>query len=99
MPLYPPASGGAMSTKDEGTLLSSTVTALNFVGAGVTASGAGSETTVTITGSAGSLNLNQLAPTGDQSITAGYCVYTSDYYEIADGFMLDILVDSVFEIG
>ncbi len=39
-----------ITTQDEGTPLSSTVTTLNFVGAGVTASGAGATTTVTIPG-------------------------------------------------
>ena len=44
-------SGGAViATQDEGIALSSTVTTLNFVGAGVTAAGAGATTTVTIAG-------------------------------------------------
>jgi hypothetical protein len=38
MPYYPPASGGGVATQDEGAPLGSTA-ALNFVGAGVTASG------------------------------------------------------------
>jgi hypothetical protein len=41
---------GAITTKDEGTPLSTAVTAIDFVGAGVTASGAGATTTVTIPG-------------------------------------------------
>jgi hypothetical protein len=40
--------GSTITTKDEGSTLSSTVTTLDFVGAGVTASGAGATTTVTI---------------------------------------------------
>lgn len=40
--------GGTITTQDEGVLLSATVTTLNFVGAGVTASGAGATTTVTV---------------------------------------------------
>jgi hypothetical protein len=48
--------GGTITTQDEGGALSATVTTLNFVGAGVTASGAGATTTVTIPGaSSGSL--------------------------------------------
>jgi len=44
-------SGGAViATQDESVALSSTVTTLNFVGAGVTAAGAGATTTVTIPG-------------------------------------------------
>lgn len=45
-----PGVGGSMTTKDEGSTLSTTVTALDFVGAGVTASGAGATTTITIPG-------------------------------------------------
>lgn len=41
-------SGGTITTKDEGSTLSTTVTTLDFVGGGVTASGAGVTTTVTI---------------------------------------------------
>jgi hypothetical protein len=41
---------GTITTKDEGSTLSSTVTTLDFVGAGVTASGSGAMTTVTIPG-------------------------------------------------
>jgi hypothetical protein len=44
---------GTITTKDEGTTLSSVVTTLDFVGAGVTASGAGATTTVTIPGGGG----------------------------------------------
>jgi hypothetical protein len=56
VPYYPPASAGGgttITTKDEGSTLSSTVTTLDFVGAGVVASGAGATTTVTIAGAAG----------------------------------------------
>src|SRR5882672_2198129 len=42
--------GTALTTKDEGSTLSSAVTTLDFVGAGVTASGAGATTTITIPG-------------------------------------------------
>ncbi len=42
--------GGTITTKDEGSTLSTTVTTLDFVGSGVTASGAGATTTVTIAG-------------------------------------------------
>jgi hypothetical protein len=55
MPYYPPATGGSgtITTKDEGVTLSTAVTTLDFTGAGVTASGAGSTTTVNITGGSG----------------------------------------------
>lgn len=42
--------GSTITTKDEGSTLSTAVTTLDFVGAGVTASGAGATTTVTIAG-------------------------------------------------
>jgi hypothetical protein len=50
--------GGAITTKDEGSTLSSTVTTLDFVGAGVVATGAGATTTVTIAG-AGAAAMSQ----------------------------------------
>jgi hypothetical protein len=46
-------SGGTITTQDEGSTLSTTVTTLNFVGAGVVATGAGATTTVTIAGGGG----------------------------------------------
>lgn len=45
--------GGTITTQDEGVTLSSSVTTLNFTGAGVTASGAGATTTVNIPGGGG----------------------------------------------
>tara|TARA_B100000575_G_scaffold62709_3_gene47846 strand:+ start:31514 stop:37990 length:6477 start_codon:yes stop_codon:yes gene_type:complete len=42
--------GGSLSIKDEGSALSSAATTLNFVGAGVVASGTGAEKTITISG-------------------------------------------------
>ena len=43
-------SGSAIVAKDEGNTLTSTLTSLNFVGSGVTATSAGNDVTVTITG-------------------------------------------------
>lgn len=52
-------SGGAISTQDEGTPLSSSVNTLNFTGTGVTASGAGTTTIVNIPGNtSGTFTLN-----------------------------------------
>lgn len=45
--------GTTITTKDEGSTLSTGVTTLDFVGAGVTASGAGATTTITIAGGSG----------------------------------------------
>ncbi len=50
-----PASGGsAITVKDEGSVLTSSLTSLDFVGAGVSASNTGGAVTVTITGGGGS---------------------------------------------
>jgi hypothetical protein len=44
--------GGSLTVEDEGTPLATAATTLDFVGAGVTATGAGAEKTITIPGSA-----------------------------------------------
>ena len=43
--------GGGVNVKEEGSVLSTTATTLNFVGSGVVASGTGEEKTITISGS------------------------------------------------
>jgi hypothetical protein len=51
---YPSAgTGGGVTVEDEGTPLATTATTLDFVGAGVTASGTGAEKTITIPGGSG----------------------------------------------
>ena len=45
-------SGGGITVEDEGTPLSTTATTLNFVGAGIVASGTGAEKTITVSGGA-----------------------------------------------
>jgi len=72
---------------------------LDFAGGGVSAVVSGNTATITITGSAGALNLNQLAPSSDQTITAGYSAYVVDYYELVAGIATEIGVGSVLEIG
>ena len=47
------AAGGALTIQDEGVDLTTDATTLNFVGAGVTASGTGATKTITITGGGG----------------------------------------------
>jgi hypothetical protein len=61
-------------TQDEGTLLSSAVTTLNFVGAGVTASGSGATTTVTVAG-AGTATIT----TKDEGTTLSAAVDTLNF--------------------
>ena len=53
----PTGGSGTITTKDEGSTLSSSVTTLDFVGAGVTASGSGATTTVTISGGGSGLTV------------------------------------------
>lgn len=55
IPQYSGGGGGGttITTQDEGSTLSTTVTTLNFTGAGVTASGSGATTTIDIPGGAG----------------------------------------------
>ena len=48
------AAGGALTIQEEGVSLATDATTLNFVGAGVTASGIGATKTITITGGGGS---------------------------------------------
>lgn len=48
------AAGGALTIQEEGVSLTTDATTLNFVGAGVTASGTGATKTITITGGGGS---------------------------------------------
>jgi hypothetical protein len=48
-----PGSGGGVTVDDEGTPLATTATELDFVGAGVTASGTGAKKTITIPGGGG----------------------------------------------
>jgi hypothetical protein len=96
MPYYPPATvggSGTITTKDEGSTLSSTVTALDFVGAGVTASGAGATTTVTIAGAAGAswtkyeLDFGSAAGITEKTfiITDAACTGTSKVIVVASG--------------
>lgn len=56
-------------------------------------------TFATVTSTAPDIALSLVAPSIDETITAGYSAYISGTYEIASSFMLDILTDSVFEIG
>jgi hypothetical protein len=68
------ASGGTtITTQDEGVTLSSAVTTLNFVGAGVTASGAGATTTVTIPAGGSTITVK------DEGVTKSTTVDTLDF--------------------
>ena len=64
-------SGGAVTVQEEGSSLSTSATTLNFVGAGVTATGSGATKTITITGGSGTTgtinNVKADTFTGDAS--------------------------------
>lgn len=68
------AGGNTIITEDEGVVLSNAVTTLNFVGAGVTASGAGATTTVTIPGAGPSTITTQ-----DEGTTLSSAVTTLNF--------------------
>jgi len=63
-----PTASATITTQDEGGTLSSSVTTLNFTGAGVTATGAGATTTIDIPGGSGS------------GLTYGQAIVTSRAY-------------------
>ena len=73
------AAGGALTIQEEGVDLATDATTLNFVGAGVTASGTGATKTITITGGGGS---------GLQARTSANASTAS----IADGASADIQI-------
>ena len=52
--------GGGVTVQDEGSALSTTGTTLNFVGAGVVASGTGATKTITISGTSASLDFVEI---------------------------------------
>jgi hypothetical protein len=62
--------GGSMTVEDEGTPLATGATTLDFVGAGVTASGTGAEKTITIPGGGGVPSARTKYVTGDISVTS-----------------------------
>jgi len=62
------AGSSGVTVEDEGSALSNAGTTLDFVGAGVTASGTGSTKTITIPGGAGSVAADDIT-TGDAAVT------------------------------
>lgn len=68
-------------------------------GTGASLSQSGASITIGATGGAADLALTWRLPTGTETITAGYSAYVVGDYEIANGFVLDILANAVMEIG
>ena len=90
--------GGAVTTittQDEGSTLSSAVTTIDFVGAGVTASGAGATTTVTIPGATGApTTADYLVGTADAGLSAEIVVGTTPGGELG-GMWASPTVDTI----
>lgn len=78
-----PTASATITTQDEGGTLSSTVTTLNFTGAGVTASGAGATTTINIPGGSGS-GITRSVNVISTPTTAGATAVT-DYVYLVSG--------------
>jgi len=51
-----------------------------------------------VTGSATAVAMTNLAPTGDTTITAGWAAFAAGLFTVPDGFVLDVLTDSVFQV-
>ena len=64
------AGAASLSVQDEGSALATAATTVNFVGAGVTASGTGATKTITIPGGGGEIFKNILMPDGSTTISA-----------------------------
>ena len=62
--------GGGVTIQDEGSALSTAGTTLNFVGAGVTASGTGATKTITIAGGASQNLFDKIAVSGQSNVVA-----------------------------
>ena len=92
-------SGAAsLTVKDEGSILTTSATTLNFVGPGVTATGSGAEKTITIEGSAPSfaVALNLLDSTGraGTDITSALGVGDPVFYDSDAGYWTGAKADS-----
>ena len=75
------AAGGALTIQDEGTDLATDATTLNFVGAGVTASGTGATKTITITGGGGGSGL-QARTTANAATSATHGINAAENIQI-----------------
>ena len=82
-----------LATSKQDTLIStSNIKSIN----GASILGAGN---LTVTGTVPDIALNLLTQISDKVITAGYCGYVSDYYEITDNYELEVGLGAIFEIG
>ena len=76
------AAGGALTMQDEGDNLATDATTLNFVGAGVTASGTGATKTITITGGGGGGSGLQARTTANAATSATHGINTAENIQI-----------------
>ena len=83
------ASGGEVTVQEEGTSLSTAATTINFVGAGVTASGTGATKTITISGGGGAVTTDfqylELKAHNDTSTNATFNGSIHDYELVTKG--------------
>lgn len=83
---------GGVTVEDEGTPLATTATTLDFVGAGVTASGTGASKTITIPGGSGSPPLEQ--HTASTSATLDFTTFIDAAYDVYDFVFANIVPDT-----
>ena len=81
------ASGGEITVQDEGSALSTAATTLNFVGAGVTASGTGASKTITIAGAGGntSTDFKYLELKAHNNASGAFSAGSHDYELVTKG--------------
>lgn len=82
------AGGGTATVQDEAVTQSTTVTTFNFIGAGVTASGAGATATINIPGGAG--DVSKIVSSGTSTVAALTSRHVIRSFEIAAGAKLEI---------
>ena len=81
------ASGGEVTVQDEGSSLSTAATTLNFVGAGVTASGTGATKTITISGGGGAVttDFQYLELKAHNNTSGAFSAGSADYELVTKG--------------
>ena len=85
------ASASALTVQDEGSDLTTAASTINFVGAGVTATGSGSTKTITIPGGGGDIFKNIAMPDGSTVVAADS---STDTLTLAQSGLISITGDS-----
>lgn len=75
------------------------ITALNFTGAGATATRSGTTGSVAVSGGGSSAqNPSLLVQAADYNLPADYGLVVPDFYEVGSGFVLDIAAGGMLDI-